>query len=166
MYAPEDLLDPMKPGLVKVDDPFEGVYTRERNLLSGGGGLVSTVQDYLSFVRMIINGGSWNGSRILAPETLELMRTNQLPPGVGVSFPMWSMPGTVFGLGFALKEAVSGDEPATMVGVDHWGGMAGTHSWMAPTAGIAGLCMTQRMPGCWQPCSREVKSMAYRIAAV
>lgn len=165
MYAPTDLLDPMKPGLVKADDPREGSYTRERNLLSGGGGLVSTVQDYLAFIRMIVNGGSWQEARILAPETLTLMRTNQLAPGVGVSFPMWDMPGTVFGLGFALKAELSEGEPASMLNEYHWGGMAGTHSWMAPEAGITGLCMTQRMPGFWHPFSHEFKALAYAISA-
>jgi len=165
MYAPTDLLDPMKPGLVKVDDPHEGSYTRERNLLSGGGGLVSTVQDYLAFIRMIVSGGTWQGARILAPETLTLMRTNQLPEGVGVSFPMWDMPGTVFGLGFALKERLAEGEPAGMRNEYHWGGMAGTHTWMAPEAGITGICMTQRMPGFWHPFSHEFKALAYSIAA-
>ena len=165
MYAPEDLFDPMKPGLVKVDDPQEGAYTRQRNLLSGGGGLVSTVQDYLTFIRMIVSGGSWQGAKILEPETLALMRSNQLPAGVGVNFPMWDMPGTVFGLGFALKSALAEDDPAGMRNEYHWGGMAGTHSWMAPEAGITGMCMTQRMPGFWHPFSHEFKSLAYRIAA-
>ena len=165
MYAPTDLFDPMKPGLVKADDPVEGSYNQQRQLLSGGGGLVSTVQDYLAFIRMIVNGGSWEGARILKPETLATMRTNQLPDGVGVSFPMWDMPGTVFGLGFALKTQLAEGEPAGMLGEYHWGGMAGTHSWMAPEAGITGMCMTQRMPGFWHPFSHEFKALAYGISA-
>ncbi len=164
MYAPEDLFDPMKPGMTKADDPNDGAYTQERAMLSGGGGLVSTVQDYLAFIRMIVAGGSWQGATILKPETLSLMRTNQLAPGVGVSFPMWDMPGTVFGLGFALKETLGEGEPAGMQDEYHWGGMAGTHSWMAPEAGITGMCMTQRMPGFWHPFSHEFKAMAYAVA--
>ena len=39
------------------------------------------------------------------------MRTDQCAPGVGVSFPMWAMPGTGFGLGFAVKNTVEADEP-------------------------------------------------------
>ncbi|MGE0621752.1 MAG: serine hydrolase domain-containing protein [Pseudomonadales bacterium] len=163
MYAPEDIFDPMKPGLTKADDPHEGTYTRQPSFLSGGGGLVSTVQDYLAFIRMIVNGGSWQGAKILDPATLERMRANQLPAGVGVSFPMWDMPGTVFGLGFALKETLAEGEPPAMQDEYHWGGMAGTHSWMAPRAGITGMCMTQRMPGFWHPFSHEFKLLAYRI---
>lgn len=165
MYAPTNLLDPLEPGLVKADDPHEGTYTAEPVFLSGGGGLVSTVADYLSFIRMIVNGGSWQGAKILEAPTLELMRTNQLADGVGVSFPMWSMPGTVFGLGFALKQTLTEDEPPGMQDEYHWGGMAGTHSWMAPMDGITGMCMTQRMPGFWHPFSHEFKSITYGMLA-
>ncbi|MDP6375801.1 MAG: serine hydrolase domain-containing protein [Pseudomonadales bacterium] len=163
MYAPTDLLDPMKPGLVKADDAHEGQYNSPRAMLSGGGGLVSTVSDYLSFLRMIVSGGSWNGVRLLEPETLDVMRTNQLAGGIGVSFPMWDMPGTVFGLGFALKQQLSEGEPLASLGEYHWGGMAGTHSWMAPETGITGFCLTQRMPGFWHPFSHEFKRMVYQF---
>ena len=164
MYAPIDLLDPTKPGMVKADDPVSGVYNAERALLSGGGGLVSTIPDYMSFIRMIVNEGSFNGAQILRPETLKLMRTNQLAPGVGVSFPMWAMPGTVFGLGFALQNELPAGTPSAALNEYHWGGMAGTHTWMAPEAGIMGMCSTQRMPGFWHPFSHEFKAMTYDIA--
>jgi len=164
MYAPVDLFDPMKPGMNRAEDPATGPYSRPRRMLSGGGGLVSTVADYLTFIRMIVSGGTWNGVRIIKPETLALMRTNQLAPGVQVAFPMWAMPGTVFGLGFALKSEVTDTEPALSRDEYHWGGMAGTHSWMAPRANLTGMCMTQRMPGFWHPFSHEFKSFAYGVA--
>ncbi len=165
MYAPVDLLDPMKPGLVKADDPRTGTYNSPRTLQSGGGGLVSTVADYMAFIRMIVNGGEWQGQRILQPETLDLMRTNQLAEGVGVAFPMWAMPGTVFGLGFALKETLQEGDPAASRNEYHWGGMAGTHTWMAPEADIMGYCGTQRMPGFWHPFSHEFKALVYEMHA-
>jgi CubicO group peptidase (beta-lactamase class C family) len=164
MYAPVDIFAPMKGGLVKADDPDTGTYTRIPAFLSGGGGLVSTVRDYVTFLQAIINGGSWNGVRLLRPETLALMRTNQLAPGVGVRFPMWEMEQTVFGLGFALKQAPGADEPPSATDEYHWGGMAGTHTWMAPRAGIAGVCMTNRMPGFWHPFSHDFKRMVYEQA--
>ncbi|NKC00526.1 MAG: serine hydrolase [Pseudomonadales bacterium] len=164
MYAPVDLLDPMKSGLNKADDSREGQYNKKRAFLSGGGGLVSTMSDYMAFTRMIVNAGEWQGTRILESSSLELMRTNQLAPGVGVAFPMWAMPGTVFGLGFALKAKVTDDEPTAALDEYHWGGMAGTHSWMAPNGGISGFCGTQRMPGFWHPFSHEFKTLAYQIA--
>ena len=164
MYSPTDMLDPMKPGMVKADDPMSGQYNSQRVLKMGGGGLVSTIPDYLTFIRMIVNQGEWQGVRLLKPETLALMRTNQLAPGVGVAFPMWQMPGTVFGLGFALHETLQDGDPAGAKGEYHWGGMAGTHSWMAPEAGITGICATQRMPGFLHPFSHDFKRMSYAIA--
>ena len=168
MYAPVDLLDPMKPGYVKADDPVTGQYNKKRKLLSGGGGLVSTISDYMTLIRMIVNQGEIDGVRILQPETITLMRTNQLPAGVGVQFPMWSMPGTVFGLGFALQQSlVEGRHPSAQDEY-HWGGMAGTHTWMAPHAadgqGLMGMCSTQRMPGFWHPFSHEFKKLTYQAA--
>ena len=164
MYAPDNLLDPMAAGMHMADSAADSSYAESPTYLSGGGGLVSTVADYLSFVRMIVAGGTWGGATILKPGTLELMRENQLADGVGVNFPMWSMPGTTFGLGFALKERLRDDEPALSRDEYHWGGMAGTHSWMAPRANLTGMCMTQRMPGFWHPFSHEFKALAYQIA--
>lgn len=164
MYASAELFDPLAPAQVKADDPHDGLYSAPPRLLSGGGGLVSTISDYLTFIRMIVNGGTWNDRRIVSPETLDLMRTNQLADGVQVHFPMWDMPGTVFGLGFALKETVVEGEPPAMRDEYHWGGMAGTHSWMSPTAGITGMCLTQRMPAFWHPFSHDFKRAVYRIA--
>jgi len=88
MYAPTDLLDPMASGYTKVDDPYSGANSKPTTFLSGGGGLMSTLIDYLALVQMLVYGGSWNGSRLLKNETLELMRTNQLPDDVNVNFPM------------------------------------------------------------------------------
>ncbi len=164
MYAPQDIFQPMQGGLNKADDPRDGEYTSRRALLSGGGGLVSTVADYLAFLRMLVGGGEHAGTRLLEAGTLDLMRTNQLAPGVGVSFPMWDMPGTVFGLGFVLKQTLGDGEPEAMRDEYHWGGMAGTHSWMAPRANLTGMCMTQLMPGFWHPFSHEFKAHAYASA--
>jgi CubicO group peptidase (beta-lactamase class C family) len=164
MYAPDDLFDPMQPGMQKADDPAAGQYSSEKKFLSGGGGLVSTVSDYLSFLKVIVNDGDYNGVRLLKADTLKTMRSNQLAPEVEVAFPMWAMPGTVFGLGFALRQTLADDDPRGSQDEYHWGGMAGTHSWMAPQAGITGFCLTQRMPGFWHPFSHEFRALSYEIA--
>lgn len=163
MYDPADLFDPSVPGLTPHTNGMGGSYTPGVTFESGGGGLVSTMSDYVTFVRMIVNGGVWNGARILQAETLDLMRTNQCAPGVVVNFPMWSMPGTVFGLGFGLRQEISEGSPAASLGEYFWGGMAGTHSWMSPS-GVTGLCFTQVMPGFWHPFSHDFRRMAYELA--
>ena len=164
-YVPVDPMDPLKPGIELGAELAVGGYHAPRRFLSGGGGLVSTLLDYTRFIRMIVGGGVLDGARILEAGTLDLMRTNQLPEGVGVQFPFWQMPDTVFGLGLAIKTAPAAGEPDTAVGEVHWGGMAGTHSWMSPAADIAGIVFTQRLPGFWHPFSHDFKRSVYAATA-
>jgi CubicO group peptidase (beta-lactamase class C family) len=161
MYAGPDPLDYTKPGLSKVDDPRTGVYSRPRRLQSGGGGLVSTLSDYATFIEMIIGGGQWHDRRIITDESLDLMRTNQLAEGVYVNFPDLPLPGTMFGLGFSLLEAPGPEDPPGSDDQYGWGGMAGTSSWMAPNTGVAGICFTQRMPAGRHPYMDDFRRLAY-----
>ena len=165
MYPAEDQLDPMSKLLETGEGPENTSQTKRPAFLSGGGGLLSTLADYLSLTRLIINEGTLNGQTLVKPETLLQMRSDQCPQGVGVNFPMWSMPNTGFGLGFALKHAPAKGEPDSARGEFHWGGMAGTHFWWSPNANLTGICMTQRMPGFWHPFSHDFKRLAYKIAA-
>ena len=164
MYTPINPLDPMSSGYTIADDPHKGIYSKPVTFLSGGGGLTSTLVDYLALVRMILSGGSYQGQQIIKPETLATMRTNQCAAEVHVNFPLWDMAGTDFGLGFALKSNPGQDEPARAADEYHWGGLAGTHLWMAPRANLAGICMTQNMPAFWHPFSHDFKRFAYAIA--
>lgn len=163
-YVSANILRPRDGGLIKTDDAASSFYLKQRPMLSGGGGLLSTVPDYLNFLRMIIRGGEWQGARLLQPETVALMRSNQLGAGIKVRFPFWRMRNTVFGLGFAVKQSPARDEPDSAIDEYHWGGMAGTHTWMAPRANIAGMCMTQLNPGFWHRFSHDFKRMVYERA--
>ena len=160
-YVPVDAMDPMKPGLTKAPDTMVGSYLEPRAFESGGGGLVGTLPDYAKFISMITGRGTTNGVRILKPETVDLMHTNQLPVGVGVQLPNWSMPNTVFGLGFAIKLKPADGEPDSAIDEFHWGGLAGTHSWIAPRADLAAIVFTQRLPGFWHPFSHDFKRRVY-----
>ena len=110
------------------DDPeFIGV-----TFLSGGGGLVMPTESYVRFCQMILNGGTLDGTRVLEPETVALMTTDQLPPGI------W--PNSGFGLGFAV---VTQDGGATPPGSYSWGGAAGTFFWIDPGNELIGVFMPQ-----------------------
>lgn len=161
-YVPVDPMDPMKPGLNPAPDQLLGSYHAPKQFTSGGGGLVSTIGDYTNFIRMLIGEGEFNGARILKPETVRMMHTNQLPNGVGVQLPNWHMPDTVFGLGLAIKTAPREGEPAEATDEFHWGGMAGTHSWVSPRANLAAIVFTQRLPGFWHPFSHDYKRLVYK----
>ncbi|MBF68453.1 MAG: penicillin-binding protein [Gammaproteobacteria bacterium] len=164
-YAPHNPLDPMAPGFSPAPDALIGSYLEPKPMTSGGGGLVGTILDYTRFMQMLGNGGEWEGVQILQPGTVAMMHTNQLPEGMSVNLPNWVMPDTQFGLGLAIKAAPAEGEPSQAIGEYHWGGMAGTHSFIAPAAGITGLLFTQRMPGFWHPFYHEFKRLVYQAAA-
>lgn len=164
-YAPVNPMQPMEPGLKPAPDMLVGGYLRPKKFMSGGGGLVSTITDYTSFIRMLVGNGEFDGVRILQAEMVDMMHTNQLPEGVGVQLPNWFMPDTVFGIGLAIKTAPREGEPPEAIDEFHWGGMAGTHSWIAPRANLAALIFTQRLPGFWHPFSHDFKRLVYAAAA-
>ena len=165
LYEGSDPEDPYQPGL-SVAEELAGDYFRPRALESGGGGLLGTISDYTKFLQMLLGEGSYNGVCILRSETLKLMRVNQLPPGNVVEFRQWEMPHTVFGLGFALKQKPAVGEPPAAVDEYYWGGIAGTHSWIAPRANIGALLFTQRLPGYWLPFFHEHKRAIYSMKPV
>ncbi|HET7528261.1 MAG TPA: serine hydrolase domain-containing protein, partial [Burkholderiaceae bacterium] len=159
-YAGADMLDPMKPGLTRTDQaPYPGAYLRPVPKLSGGGGLVSTLGDMVALVRSLLPGGA----TLLKPATLAQMRTNQLPPGVHVRFPIaGEVPGKGFGLAGAVTLAPSSIDPPRSAGELQWGGIAGTHWWVAPEVDLAAVVMTQRQMSFWHPFSFEFKRLVHR----
>jgi CubicO group peptidase (beta-lactamase class C family) len=158
-YAGADLADPLKPGLKRVDHlPWPQAYLKPVPRLSGGGGLVTTLPDMVALVQSLLPGGP----TLLQPDTLSLMMSNQLAPGLRIGFPgLPKHPGKGFGLGGSVTLEAGPGEPAGCVGEFQWGGMAGTHWWISPRANLAGVLMTQRFMGFWQPFSLEFKRAVY-----
>jgi CubicO group peptidase (beta-lactamase class C family) len=113
--------------------------TRRRPMMYGTNGLASTTNDYLRFTMMIAGGGALNGVRILEPETMKLMTTDQLGPDVDRS--RFSYKGGGFGLGFGLKPEGVGGPHATEVWT--WGGSDGTNFWIDPKSGVFTVFMIQ-----------------------
>jgi CubicO group peptidase (beta-lactamase class C family) len=138
-YDAQGKLVPMPPG--------DREATVQPALLSGGGGLLSTAEDYRRFCQMLLNGGELDGTRILAPSTVQLMRADHLPEGVrftgagGVSGA-----GMKFGLDFAVLE-----QPAMLgsYGKDSyfWGGAFGTWFWIDPTNDLLTIGMIAQLGG-------------------
>ncbi len=107
--------------------------------LGGGGGLTSTIDDYIRYAQMIANGGELNGVRIIKPETVALMSQNQLPDGMA-EIPGY--PGNQFGLNFAVVT-----DPARNDGMSEgsywWWGIAGTWFWIDPVEDLVFIGMIQ-----------------------
>ena len=138
-------------------------YVVQPTMPSGGGGLVSTAEDYYRFAQMLLNGGELDGKRILAPSTVKLMTSNHLPAnlltgefGIGQHI---MRPG--FGYGFNC--AVVFDPPEAALpdgkGTFFWDGAAGTWFWVDPTNDIVFVSMIQRMT------SPDNHSLLYRSHA-
>jgi CubicO group peptidase (beta-lactamase class C family) len=121
-----------------ADKAASSPYLDGFDFLSGGGGLVSTMQDYANFCQMLVDGGEFNGKQILEPATLELMFTNQLA-GVSEDFH--------FGLGFQIsdRELGVGDGKRNAVAY-HWGGYANTAFEVIPEEKLFQILMRQSIP--------------------
>ncbi len=150
-----------------VDDPPSSSLLRPPAFVSGGGGLVSTLPDYLRFCRMLLNGGSLDGARLISPKTLELMTANHLPDGkdlTQLSVSLFSE-ATYAGVGFGLGFAVTLDPARTLIpgtaGDFSWGGMASTYFWVDPREELIVIFMTQLRPSATYPLRRELRTLVY-----
>jgi CubicO group peptidase (beta-lactamase class C family) len=104
---------------------------------AGGGGLVSTAQDYFIFLQMILNKGSIHGQQIFKPETVELFTSEQ----VGDMFQWW--PGYGFGFGFAISRGTEATTDPCGKGTFRWLGYLNTHFWADPENNVIGIYLTQ-----------------------
>jgi CubicO group peptidase (beta-lactamase class C family) len=134
-----------KDGKMLVVGPHDGLnhdFSAKPALSSGGGGLVSTATDYMRFCQMLLSGGQLDGVRILSPLTVELMRTNILPPTVPIL-----APGAGFGLDFAIYTDPAAAGGYYGKGSFWWGGAAGTWFWIDPVNDLIVVGMIQQVAG-------------------
>jgi CubicO group peptidase (beta-lactamase class C family) len=128
-----------------------GNYQAPPKTPSGGGGMVSTAEDYYRFAQMLANGGELNGHRILAPATVKLMTSNHLPPSLLTGEYRIGLQTMRQGLGYGYNGAVVFDPPAANLpegkGTYYWDGAAGTWFWVDPTNDVVFVGMIQRMKG-------------------
>ena len=109
---------------------------------SGGGGLLSTAEDYMRFCLMLLNGGELDGARLLSPKSVELMSTDQM----GETGSVFSRPGVGFGLNVAVLEELGQYGELGSEGEYNWGGAAGTRFWIDPKEQLIGIFMVQSIP--------------------
>ncbi len=126
-----------------------------RKTFSGGGGIYSTGPDYLTFIRMLLRGGSLNGVRVLRPDTVALMEQNQIgkieagvlkttAPGLSSDVDFFPGVGCKWGFGHMINmRAIPGGRSA---GSLTWGGLLNTYYWIDPAKRIAAVFMAQVLP--------------------
>ena len=155
-------------GMILLDEPSTSDYLKQPAMLSGGGGLVSTVADYHRFTQMLLNGGEFNGARLLGRKTVEYMTTNHLPTGddlASMGQPVFSettYEGIGFGLGFSVMLNPARAQVIGSVGEFAWGGAASTMFWVDPSEELTGMIFTQLVPSSTYPIRREMKALTYQ----
>ncbi len=154
-------------GVVAGGDPLGQKYLDKPKLLSGGGGLTSTVSDYYEFLQMIADGGTRNGHVFLKPETVALMTGNQLPDKIpNIFFGEEQRTNVGFGLGFSVVMEKSADwDKAARVGEFGWGGAASCHYWVSPADdNLIVITLEQTVPYNWN-LELALKPVIYKAIA-
>jgi len=113
---------------------------------SGGGGLVSTMADYLRFASMLLNGGVLDGARVTSPMTIKRMTANAIPPSMMPLRLGVERFGYGFGLGFRVMLHPGLANGYSSFGEYGWSGMASTHFVIDPAEDLITLMMTQLVP--------------------
>lgn len=138
--------------LVPMQGPMCGDYGPTQRLVAGGGGLVSTVADYLRFGQMLLNGGELEGQRVLSAASAAALMQNQLPADLVPLPRMEVVLGALEhrGLGHGFGGGVLVDADATPIadapGVYRWMGYAYTFFWVDPNEQLIGIVMAQYLP--------------------
>jgi CubicO group peptidase (beta-lactamase class C family) len=124
---------------------------------SGGAGLSSTIQDYATFLQMLLNKGEYNGKRLLARRTVELMTTNQIGDlNIGRD---------KFGLGFEITTANGQAKLGISEGSFSWGGYFATTYWADPKEHLVCLLFLQQSPLSHSEISEKFQAMVYQSLA-
>lgn len=140
-------------GIELIESGSESPLLRPVQGFLGGGGLVSTIDDYGRFAEMLLGLGELDGRRILSAESARAMMTNQIDPKQLAELPIlapWGLGGAGDGLGFGFGGSVVINPPANGVpafpGEYSWGGGTSTTFWVDPLNQVTVVFLTQRFP--------------------
>ena len=159
IYKSEKLYGPIP---IKPDEVPLGDVTVSTQCPSGGGGLVSTLGDYLAFCNCLIQNGKYEGGRLLGRKTLAWMTSDHIP---GHLKPLRIGPTELdhgYGLGFRVVTSLGETRVLTSVGEYGWSGAANTYFWVDPPEEFIGIMMTQHMPVEPYPVQERFKTLAYQ----
>jgi CubicO group peptidase (beta-lactamase class C family) len=146
-------------------DPGRGSRFVGVTRFSGGGGLVSTADDYLRFAEMLRCRGALGAARLLAPKTVEVMTSNALPGDIAsMGQPVFSevpFDGIGFGLGVAVTLDPARAKTLGSRGDFGWGGLASTVFWVDPSLELCTVFLTQLVPSSSYPLRKELRALVY-----
>ena len=137
-------------------------------LLAGGGGLVSTMADYLAFCHYLQIGRTLDGRTILGDRTLSYMLRNHLPGGADLEafgrplFSETTFDGVGFGLGFSVLDDPAKNKVIGSAGEFGWGGAASTAFWVDRTEDMSVVFLTQLVPSSTHPIRSQLKTLVHQ----
>lgn len=156
---------------VALDTLAASTFLQEPDLYSGGGGLVGSIDDFAKFCQCLLNGGEFQGNRLLGRKSVEFMRANQLPDNrdmASMGQAVWSesnYAGVGFGLGFAVVLDPVQAGLLTSAGEHHWGGAASTFFWIDPEEDMYVILFTQLYPSSSYPLRTELHTAVNQALA-
>ena len=136
-------------------------FTEQPTLIEGGVGLLSSTMDFLRFSQMFLNKGELGGTRVLRPETVEMMTSNHIPDSVLPLGTRGYMAGSGWGLGFNVVLDSSAYTFPVGEGEYWWDGSAGTRFSIDPEHGIITVIMAQVSPSRGGGFREEFKKLVY-----
>jgi CubicO group peptidase (beta-lactamase class C family) len=136
-------------------------FTEQPTLIEGGVGLLSSTMDFLRFSQMFLNKGELSGTRVLRPETVEMMTRNHIPDSVLPLGTRGYMAGSGWGLGFNVVLDSSAYTFPVGEGEYWWDGSAGTRFSIDPEHGIITVIMAQVSPSRGDGFREEFKKLVY-----
>jgi len=135
-------------------DFFDYPLVENGTYFSGGAGLCSTVKDYGTFLQMLLNNGVYDGRRLLARRTVELITSNQIGElNVGRD---------KFGLGFQITTEDGQTQFGISEGSFSWGGYFSTNYWADPKERLVCLIFTQQSPMSHNEIHNRFRAMVYQ----
>lgn len=156
---------------VKVSTGVERNRLEPRPLLSGGGGLVSTIDDYALFAKFLLKKGlTENGRRLVRSSSIEKMTTNHLPPGEDLGSFAFDKSfseayGNGIGFGYCMSvvtnPSIAAGAGLSGVGEFGWGGVASTFFFIDPVNDLISILMTQLIPSSKYPIRQQLRWLAH-----
>jgi CubicO group peptidase (beta-lactamase class C family) len=162
---------PTADGGIQHNPQASAYNTEDPVFLSGGGGIFTTVADYMKFLGMLANNGRIGDDFYLSPLTVESIRGNHLPGNakLGTGFGSWGvpavnelMPGAGFGLGFMTVEEPLETHLLTRKGEYFWLSMSSANFFIDPESGVTALVSPQLFPSRTLPITNRLRQLVYQ----
>lgn len=160
-------VDPNSGTFLLQDAPNSSRFRQLPAFISGGGGMVSTIDDYHNFCLALLQKGSLNERQLLEPSTVDLMTRNHLPGNRDLAamgqpvFTETPLDHVGFGLGFAVTLDGQKAEIPANTGEFSWGGLASTYFWIDPVDSLIVIFMTQVIPSDALPIRKRLRESVY-----